>query len=156
MSESSESETSTRRPESRKSLKEQNLWQLWIIVAVNSLLLYGVVHTDAIRINELDSFFKDPEKLVPVGVAALIATVLNGVLSPDMKARLVFLRWMHALPGHRAFSQYAAIDSRIGRAALRKTVGKALPRDPFEQNRMWYKLYKTVEKEPAVNQAHRD
>lgn len=139
-----------------KSLKEQNRSLLWIIIALNALFFYGVVQANAIRIDNLHTFFSNPEKLVPVGVAALIATVLNGLISPDMKARLVFLRWKHALPGHRAFSEYAATDARIAPTALRKVAGKALPVDPLEQNRIWYKLYKTVENEPAVDQVHRD
>jgi hypothetical protein len=32
----------------------------------------------------------------------------------------------------------------------------ALPSDPVEQNRVWYRLYKTVEDNPAVSQVHRD
>jgi hypothetical protein len=139
-----------------KSLKEQNRSLLWIIIALNALFFYAVVHANAIRIDDVRSFFSNPEKLVPVGAAVLVATVLNGLLSPNMKARLVFLRWRHALPGHRAFSKYAATDPRIDPAALRKVVGKALPVDPLEQNRTWYKLYKTVEKEAAVDQVHRD
>ena len=29
------------------------------------------------------------------------------------------------------------------------------PSDPTEQNRLWYRLYKSVENEPAVTDAHR-
>jgi hypothetical protein len=34
-----------------KSLKEQNRWQIWLIIAVNSLFLYGVVEANAIEID---------------------------------------------------------------------------------------------------------
>ena len=85
-----------------KSLKEQNRWQLWILVAVNSLFLYGLVQGNAIRVDGLRAAFKDAQNLIPVGAALVIATVLNGLVSADIKARLVFLRWNHALPGHRA------------------------------------------------------
>ena len=142
--------------ETGKSLKEQNRWQLWIIVAANSLFLYAVVQANAIRADGLRAAFTDAQNLVPVGLALVIATVLNGLVSADMKARLVFLRWRHALPGHRAFSKYAVRDPRIDVSALEKLHGSPLPVDPVEQNRAWYRLYKTVENDPAVRQVHRD
>jgi hypothetical protein len=139
-----------------KSLKDQNRWQIWIIVAVNSLFLYGVAQANAIKLDGLRAAFKDAEKLVPVGLALVIATVLNGLLSADAKARLVFLRWHHALPGHRAFSVYAVRDPRIDVPALEKLYGAALPVAPAEQNRAWYRIYKTMENDVAIRQVHRD
>jgi hypothetical protein len=139
-----------------KSLKEQNRWQLWLVVAFNSLFLYGVVQANAIRVDGLRAAFSDASNLLPVGFALILTTVLNGVLSAKAKERLVFLRWHHALPGHRAFSLHAGADPRIDPAALLKLHGSALPTDPLEQNRAWYRIYKGVEKEPAVVQVHRD
>lgn len=139
-----------------KSLKEQNRWQLWVIIAVNSLFLYGVVQANAIKVDGLRAIFADANNLLPVGIALVISTVLNGVINAENKARLVFLRWRNALPGHRAFSRYAACDPRIDLTALSKLHGAGFPSDPAEQNRVWYRMFKSVEKEPAVNQAHRD
>lgn len=150
------SEAAPRGAESGKSLKEQNRWQIWTIVAANSLFLYGVMQANAIKADGLRAAFTDAQNLVPVGVALVIATVLNGLVSADMKARLVFLRWHHALPGHRAFSKYAVHDPRIDIAALEKLHGGPLPVDPVEQNRAWYRFYKTVENDHAVRQVHRD
>ena len=148
--------TARRSGESGKSLKDQNRWQLWIIVAANSLFLYGVVQANAIKVAGLRAAFKDAQNLVPVGLALVIATVLNGLVSADMKARLVFLRWHHALPGHRAFSKYAGRDPRIDLSALEKLHGSPLPVEPVEQNRAWYRIYKTVENDHAVRQVHGD
>lgn len=142
--------------ENGKSLKEQNRWQLWIIVAANSLFVYGVVQANAIKVDGLRAALTDVQNLVPVGIALVIATVLNGLVSADMKARLVFLRWRHALPGHRAFSKHAVRDSRIDIATVEKLHGGQLPIDPAEQNRAWYRFYKTVEHDHAVRQVHRD
>jgi hypothetical protein len=140
----------------RKSLKEQTRSLLWIIIAVNALFFYGVVHENTVELDGLRSILSNPEGLVPVGVAILVSTVLNGVLSAETKARLVFLRWRNALPGHRAFSEHAQSDPRIDLDALRGFLAPAFPIDPADQNRAWYRLYKTVEKEPAVDQVHRD
>jgi len=139
-----------------KSLKEQNRWQIWLIVAANALFLYGVVQANAIKLSDLGNIFKDTANLLPVGIAVVVATVLNGLLSADNKARLVFLRWHCALPGHRAFSRYAKSDPRIDLAALEKLHGSPLPNVPVEENRAWFRMYKTVENAPAVLQVHRD
>jgi hypothetical protein len=139
-----------------KSLKEKNRSLLWIAIAVNTLFFCAVVRANAIQIDNLSSIVSEPEKLVPVGLAVLISTVLNGFLSADTKARLVFLRWSNALPGHRAFTEYANADPRIDPGVLRRILGSAFPVDPIDQNRTWYRLYKRVEKEPAVEQVHRD
>ncbi|MGD0971231.1 MAG: hypothetical protein ABSA04_07515 [Desulfobaccales bacterium] len=139
-----------------KSLKEQNRWQIWLIVVANSLFLYAVIQANAIEATGLRAMFKDTSNLLPVGLALIISTVLNGLLSADTKARLVFLRWHNALPGHRAFTQYAKADPRIDLAKLTKLYSSALPTDPIEQNRAWYRLYKAVENNPAVLQVHRD
>jgi hypothetical protein len=139
-----------------KSLKDQNRWQLWLIVAVNWIFLYGVVQANAIRLDGLSGAFSDIQKLIPAGLALVIATVLNGLLNADVKARLVFLRWRNVLPGHRAFSEYAIADPRIDPSALVKVIAADLPIEPLEQNRTWYRLYRTVENDPAVRQVHRD
>ncbi len=139
-----------------KSLKEQNRWYLWLIIAANFLFLYTVVQANAIETAGLRAVFKNTSSLLPVGFAVIIATVLNGLLSADNKARLVFLRWHYALPGHRAFSRYAKADPRIDLDSLTEMHGSALPVDPIEQNRVWYRLYKSIENHPAVLQVHLD
>lgn len=138
------------------SLKEQNNKYLWGIIAVNSLFLYAVTQADTVAVNGIRAIFHDTQTLLPVGFAVVITAVLNSFFSSEAKARLVFLRWHDALPGHRAFSYYAHSDSRIDLTELQKGLGIPLPVDPIEQNKLWYKIYKTVEKEPAVSQVHKD
>lgn len=139
-----------------ESLKHQYRWQIWIIVAVNTLFLHSVAQANAIKVNGLRAILTDGENMLPVGVALIFATVLTGLLSSEAKARLVFLRWCHALPGHRAFSVHAVRDPRIDIGTLERIYGTALPVDPVEQNRAWYGIYKTVANDIAVRQAHRD
>jgi len=149
-------EPSRQSGESGRSLKDQNRWQLWMVVAAETLVLYGVIQANAIKADGLRSILTDAQNLLPVGFALVGATVLNGLLSADMKARLVFLRWHYGLPGHRAFTKYAVRDPRIDLAALEKLHGGPLPAHPVEQNRAWYRLYKSVENDHAVKQVHRD
>jgi hypothetical protein len=66
--------------------------------------------------------------LLPVGLAVVVTTVANGLLSADLKARLVFCDGKHALPGHRAFSVYAKKDPRIDFVRLQRALGNKLPR----------------------------
>jgi len=139
-----------------KSLKEGNRVYVGLIVIVNALLLYAVAQESTISIAGLKALFTESTNLLPVGFALIVTTVANGLLSADTKARLVFLRWKHTLPGHRAFSKYAASDSRIDIAKLKKICGNKFPEDPVEQNRTWYRLYKTVETNPSVLQVQRD
>jgi hypothetical protein len=117
----------------------------------------GTAETDAVKFADLCSIFTDASKLVPVALAVGVATVLNGQLDPNTtKPRLVFLRWRNALPGHRAFSRYINVDPRIDPKKVETLVGSPLPVAPAQQNSVWYRLYKTVENDPAVLQVHRD
>ena len=141
---------------SAKSLKEGNRIYVGLIVTVNSLLHYAVAQTSTISLAGLKALFTESTNLLPVGFALIVTTVANGLLSADAKARLVFLKWKHALPGHRAFSEYAASDPRIDIARLKKVCGNKFPDDPVDQNRTWYRLYKTVEGNPSVVQVQRD
>lgn len=55
-----------------KSQKDQYRWQLWIIVAVNTLFLYGVVQTNAIKVEGLRAIFTDAQNL-QLGIARSVA-----------------------------------------------------------------------------------
>lgn len=139
-----------------KSLKEENRLQLWLVIAVNALFLYGVIQANSISVSGLGAAFKDAPELLPMGFAVILATVANGLLSANTKARVVFLRWNNPLPGHRAFSEHAQSDSRVDIRRLKEAIGSELPIDALEQNRVWFSLYKSVEDAPAVTQTHKD
>lgn len=139
-----------------KSLKEQNNWQIWLIISVNALFLFTVVKSNVIEVSGLRAMFSDSSNLLPVGLAIIVSTVMNGLLSADSKARFVFIRWHNPLPGSRAFSVHAIKDPRIDLDTLKIIHGSEFPTEPAAQNRVWYQFYKTVEKNPAVFQVHRN
>jgi hypothetical protein len=87
-------------------------------------------------------------------LAPVVVLLLTSLLPADLKAVLVFWRIRNALPGHRAFSVYAPKDPRVDVDRLRAVVG-AFPASPREQNALWYRLFKKVDGDPAVAQAHR-
>lgn len=139
-----------------RSLKDQNRWQLWLTIAANFALFYAVAQSDAIAVSGIKGLLEGAANLLPVGLALIVTSIANGLLNAAAKARLVFLRWHFALPGHRAFSKHGPGDPRIDMARIRKTMGEDFPSTPSEENRAWYRLYKDTEKDPAVVQSHRE
>jgi hypothetical protein len=139
-----------------KSIKDQNRWQLWLVIVANVIAFYVLMQWDEITAAGINALIMKAPNILPLGFAILFVTVINGFLSPDAKARIVFLRWKHALPGHRAFSELAPKDPRIDMARLTRVCGNRLPCDPGEQNQLWYRLYKSVEKHPSVEHVQRD
>lgn len=106
--------------------------------------------------NKSESIFKElnTKDGVFLLLSPIIALILNGIVSSANKARLVFLRWKYALPGHRAFSDLIKRDSRIDINKLTAKMGK-LPRKPTEQNSKWYSIYKRYSNSVTVKQAHK-
>ncbi|MDD2786017.1 MAG: hypothetical protein PHS79_03950 [Patescibacteria group bacterium] len=90
-------------------------------------------------------------------LVAIIAAALDSVPGHDLKARLVFWRWKHPLPGSRAFQRAGlARDTRIDRTRLKERMGGSFPLGPADQNAAWYRLYKDVEHDPRVDGAQLD
>ena len=139
-----------------KSLKDQYRAQLWLVIALNVIVFHAVLRAGPIADQGWAEFAPSALSLVPAGLALAVTSVANGLLDPAAKARLVFLRWHDPLPGSRAFSKWAATDPRIDPARLKKRLGKAFPSGASAENRAWYKFYKEVEHDPAVQHAHRD
>ncbi|WP_267424941.1 hypothetical protein [Methylobacterium sp. GC_Met_2] len=139
-----------------KSLKDQNRWPLWLTIAANFALFYVISQSDALASVGWQGLLTGAVNLLPVGLALIVTSVANGLLSAAVKARLVFLRWHHALPGNRAFSAHAPADPRIDLERLKKALGKKWPESPADQNRAWYRIYKEMEGEAAIIQVHRE
>jgi hypothetical protein len=87
-------------------------------------------------------------------VLPIAVLLLSGLVPHNVKAMLVYWRRRNVLPGHEAFTRHGPADTRINMDALRKNVG-APPTEPAEQNAFWYKLYKRVEWETPVADAHK-
>jgi hypothetical protein len=139
-----------------KSLKDQNRWHLWLLIAVNSAAFYAALNVGDFESLGFRALIDSATKLLPVGLAAVVTTIANGLLSADMKARLVFLRWHHALPGNRAFSKYAKRDPRIDQVRLAQLVDLKSMSSPEVENAAWYRLYKEVQNDPSVLHVHRE
>lgn len=92
--------------------------------------------------------------LTPAAVSVIVVGILNSQIDSLTKARLVFLRWKHPLPGSRAFTKYVFNDPRIDPDALTAKLGK-LPSEPAVQDRVWYRLYTALGSAPQIISAHK-
>lgn len=138
-----------------QKLKDQNRWQLWLIIAANAVVFYGACQWETFQISGPKAAVAGAANLLPVGFAIVVTTVANGLLSSPMKDRLVFLRWHEALPGQRAFSVHAKADPRIDFTRLQRACGNKIPNEPKDQNSLWYRFYLERQDVPAVQQVHR-
>jgi hypothetical protein len=136
------------------SLKDENKLALFGLIAANVAFYYAVVQNNAILAGNWISLAKNIGEALPAGLGLILTGIINAQLSPEMKARIVFMTWGDPLPGCKAFSHHAKSDARVDIACLELTYGP-LPTVPREQNTLWYKLYKSIEEEPAVKQVHR-
>lgn len=135
------------------SLKDINRPAL-VLVFVANIALYCAVFSwfDIAQFYEL---MKNHESYLPGTFLVLIVGILNSQLDHKTKARLVFWRWSHPLPGSYAFTEIINTDDRINPTALR-AIQDPLPTDPTEQNHLWFKWYRELQNEPSISQAHRE
>ncbi len=141
--------------ETRPPLKDRNRAPLSAALVANLIVFIAAVKTGSIFGPRAEALLEDWPHLVPAAAGVILAGLANGLIDPDNKARLVFWRWNNPLPGSRAFSHYVHRDPRIDVSALERNVGP-FPTEPRAQNALWYKLYKSVEHESAVVDAHRN
>ena len=139
-----------------RSLKDQNRWQLWLTIAANFTAFYVTCQAGALAQSGIMGLLTGATNLLPVGLALIVTSVANGLLNAAMKARLVFFRWSYALPGHRAFTKHGPNDPRVDMDYLKKVLANKMPVSPEDQNRVWYRLYKEIENNPAIAQSHRE
>lgn len=137
-----------------KSLKDGNRLSLYIVMLANLCFFYLVVENNAIASGGWFDLLRNVSSAVPAALGLILTGVLNAQLPAEMKSRIIFMRWQNSLPGCAAFSHYAKHDARIDFSAIQSLFGP-LPEDPREQNALWYKLYKSVDSDPAVVQVHR-
>lgn len=141
---------------SDRYLKSEN--QIWLfgflVVNVAAFAVVTYIGLDGVprAIQWIQSHW---ESLSAVGIGVVVTTIVSNLVSPQLKAVLVFWRWPNPLPGHRAFTQYLTKDPRIDPHRLSVKIGD-FPNDPSEQNRLWYRIYRTHKSEPSVMGAHKD
>jgi hypothetical protein len=137
------------------TLKDQNRLGLYAVMAANLALYFSVSGSGAIFSGDWAGLATQWAALLPAGLGLIVVGVLNAQADAITKARLVFMRWHDPLPASEAFTRLAATDPRIDMAALECKFGQ-LPTDAKSQNALWYRLYKSIEADAAVEHAHRE
>lgn len=89
-----------------------------------------------------------------LGLIVIASLVLLGLIPPNWRDRLIHLRWHHPLPGSRAFTIVGPTSSHVDMAVLTTKLG-ALPSEPGEQNRLFYRIYKPLRDDVSVCDPHR-
>lgn len=135
-----------------KALKAKNNPMLWAVVTADVLANFAIASSDSLT-NAAAWTSADALRGVFASCVPVVVLLLNSLVPARAKAVMVFWRVRNVLPGHRAFSKHAADDPRIDIERLRKNIG-AFPENPREQNATWYRLFKKVEMEAAVDHAH--
>lgn len=133
-------------------IKKGNYKWLSALVVGNLLLYFAAMHASGV--DDLTALRRIAAGAFGVGAAIALLVLLNGVVDPVDKARLIYFRWNDPLPGSRAFTVEATRDPRIDLRRLQEKLGP-FPDEGPKQNSLWYQLYKPLAKEPAVVDAHR-
>ena len=139
-----------------KTLKLQNVPAILIFVVWCTALLIVCIGAPNDFWAELGKRFTslNAKDGLLLSLTPLVSLVANGLFSPTAKAVLVFWRFKNVLPGHRAFSKHVNADPRVNVQALRERV-VPWPDNPTDENRVWYKIYRSVEEAVQVVDAHR-
>lgn len=138
-----------------KTLKEQNSKLIWVFFSFNIVLFYLLGFSQFFGIDNFDIKSFITVRGVWILLVPLILFILNGIISSDLKASLIFWKWNNPLPACRAFSHYADKDDRIDKNYLIKKY-TTLPTNAKDQNSLWYKIYKTHQENPIVKKSHKD
>lgn len=137
------------------SIKSTYTKQIWTLVVANFILfILCLISADAATSFSVVKWVLGA-RVVLGAVGSIVPGILNGLLSSNIKARLVFWRWENPLPGCEAFSKYINRDYRITQQVLIARY-HPLPSDAREQNALWYRIYKKHSEAPGVLDAHKN
>jgi len=144
--------------EEEKNIKNINRKILVGYLIINFILFCFFSQLSNISFADFNSILEkiaNPQHLVTLLLFTL-SMILEGVISSNVKAMLVFCRIRNPLPGHRAFSSIAKKDPRINLKDLQKIFpNNTVPKGEEKQNSEWYKLYRKYSSVGTVWEAHR-
>lgn len=138
-----------------RSHKDSNRLALLSALASNLLLYYGLARGLDLGKISTGEMMGHLNLLLPGGLAIAFTSIVNAQLSSLHKARIVFWRWTHPLPGTRVFTELAPDDPRIDLDALKAHLAP-LPVEPRQQNSLWYRLYQEQQDTAAVSHLDRN
>lgn len=131
-----------------KTLKDQNAARLITIWALNAFFFLWMFLDWRISADNWQSLL-----LGPLGV--VFVSIANGLVGSDTKAKIVFWRWNHPLPGTRVFSELIKRDNRINQSKAELQIKGISNFSPDEQNILWFEYYASVQANPLVISSER-
>ncbi len=140
-----------------KRIKDTYQKHLWAFISANILIFWSIFVYGSINFNKIKSSlyeFASVKGLIFI-LSPIITIVLNGIMPNSIKEAIVFWKVKNRLPGCRAFSHFAIRDPRINTESLKNKIGE-FPKEPDEQNRVWYSLYQQYGSDEIVWGSHRD
>lgn len=140
----------------KKNIKNYKQY-LWTFIVINFCIYLCIALGKNINFNNLNETYKSfiVKDSIIAAISALVTFILNGLLSSNMKYILVFWKFKNPLPGCRVFTELINKDCRIDKAVLIEKYG-SLPTEAEEQNKLWYKIYKTNEFDPMIFDSQRN
>jgi hypothetical protein len=138
-----------------KTLKEQNSKLIWTFFSYNVVLFYLVGLSQIVCLSKFDIASFISIRGAWVLIIPLLLFILNGIISSNLKAIIVFWKIKNPLPACRAFSYFADYDDRIDKNYLIQKFNP-LPVTPKQQNSLWYKIYKEHQENPIIKKSHKD
>ncbi|MBD7952986.1 hypothetical protein H9654_02110 [Stenotrophomonas sp. Sa5BUN4] len=138
-----------------RSHKDSNRLALLSALASNLLLYYALARGLDLGKISTGAMMGHLNLLLPGGLAIAFTSIVNAQLNSLHKARIVFWRWTHPLPGTRVFTELAPDDPRIDLDSLNAHLAP-LPVEPRQQNSLWYRLYQEQQDTAAVSHLDRN
>lgn len=137
------------------NLKKANTKYIWVFFCFNLALIITLFFTSYFDdlLNDYKSFLSI--RFSSIAIAPLLIFIINGILSSNQKAIIVFWRFKDTLPGCRAFTKYGVNDYRVNMDNLQLLHGN-LPSTAKEQNALWYKIFKSHNSDLAIQKSHKD
>lgn len=133
----------------KKAAKDQNAPRLITVWALNALLFLWVFLDWKISIDSLQILILGP-------LAVAVTAVVNGMIGPETKARIVFWKWKNPSPEARVFSNLIKKDRRIDDNKLELEIRGAYKLSADEQTILWFEYYSSVQENPLVVSHERD
>ena len=127
---------------------------LWLFLTFNVFLYLLIFYPEFASLFGTDFKGLLSFRTTGIVIAPIVLFMVNGFLTSDQKAFLVYWRRRDTLPGHRAFTKYAIKDPRVDLERLEQLHG-ALPTGPKTQNKLWYKIYRSNKEEIIVRNSHK-
>lgn len=134
------------------SLKSQNRPLLIIFsLAIGAGLWWLIEPYSMDKLADLDKIY---QSAVFVGLATIFTLLVGELVPSRLKLLLVYWKWVNPTPSSRAFTDLMQKDFRIDPSSLEEKYGP-LPTDPAEQARKFFSIYKPLDGEISIDDAHK-